>query len=731
MTGFEPAISPLVVGLWLAGIVALTVRRHRLFANVLTLRYRWGLTALGLAVALLIALMLLQPYRDVTRPDRDGFRVAVLADVSNSMGVRDLPEQSRRISIVQRSFATGDEPGVVSRLQEAYRLDVRAFTDELRPVPSALSQSPEASSGLLLPGRTALGDALKACLDEFAGVPLGAVLILSDGRSNTGMAPSEAAKICRARDVPVSCIGIGERRTPGDVRVLVRETTQRVVKGKPFPIVASVENHFGRDIDAVAELRDDQDRLISVQAVSVPARSAQTVRFDVTPVRAGFTSWIVRLRPVPDDLRRDNDVDFAGIEVREPDEFNILYLGGHLSWEFRFIRILVDRNDQLNLAAAIRSGKDTFYRAGLPDDVAQSSTGLPATPDVLNRYDAVLLDTRAVPLLGDSGLAAVQGFVENRGGGLLCFGPMDDVPKVLADMLPVRPTEPAMLRGDARLSLNGEFIFDRDPAAVLRTSRGVPLYAGGPFWFPVEIKPGARPAASVAGSDRVAVAAQRFGSGRVAYMGMETTWRWRLQDSVGEDMHTAFWNAMLVWLGSTGKKRLEADPAARKTGVGDSLPLDVTVLGTDFRPAPDARVTASVRMPDGEDVELSLDPSAEAPGRYTGVFFPEDTGQYAVRYRVRLPNDAFDEQVHFLARQTGVEAEDTTYAEDVLRDVARVTRGTFWEYRQMGGIESLPLSDRVPVTRERWYWARSWPIYVLLTCLASTYWLLRRRIGLR
>jgi hypothetical protein len=111
--------------------------------------------------------------------------------------------------------------------------------------------------------------------------------------------------------------------------------------------------------------------------------------------------------------------------------------------------------------------------------------------------------------------------------------------------------------------------------------------------------------------------------------------------------------------------------------------------------------------------------------------FPEQSGEYRVDYRVVLPQGHFEKSVHFVARQTGLEAEDTTYREDILRDVARLTGGQFLPASDLGSLNDLTLGHRVPVHRERIHWTRSWWWLSLLVLLLGLDWFARRRIGLK
>jgi hypothetical protein len=721
-----PIPFPLALLWWGAAGTVLVWSLLRL--RVVRRRYRLSLLGLRLGALTVLLLLLLNPFREIETPDPEGFRVLMLADASQSMATADVRGESR-FSVVRRQL-TNEDDSLAKRLGNAYRLSTQVFSEEARP--ARLDATVGISEQGLLPGKTAIGDVLQSALESSTGVPVGAVVLLSDGHINAGRPLPEVCKQYRSRGIPITCIGIGRLQPVSDVRVQAPPQALRGVKGQPLTIPVQLRSLFPNEIPVTVEL-DDGTGSPQLQTIQLPpGQEPTTIRFAFTPWRSGFQTCRIRVQPVPGDGRPDNDVDFVALEVREPDTFSILYLGSHLDWEYKFLNLLAQDQKQLSLAAVIQTGENTFYRTGFPEDVKDKVEGFATEPDILNRFDAIVLDLRVLPSLDTDGVAALLGFVEHRGGGMLCTGALADLPQPMLDALPVLPAAPSTPSPAARIVPSNEFIFDRDPSGVLRAAGGLPVPAGAPAWFVPELKKGGRSALDLLGNNELTVlAAQRYGSGRIAYLGLQNTWRWRLADDQGERRHSAFWNALLVWLGSTRKPRIDAACAGQKAGLGDPVALDVDVLGDDFRPAPDARVAATLVSPDGQRRDLELEPAPGTPGRYSAMAFPDQSGEYRVDYRVILPQGHVEKSVHFVARQTGLEAEDTTYREDILRDVARLTGGRFLPVSELGSLQDLPLSQRVPMHQERIHWTRSWWWLALLVVLLGADWFARRRIGLK
>ena len=83
--------------------------------------------------------------------------------------------------------------------------------------------SPRASTSLkdLQPNApsTRIGDSLKQLSDETSDLPIGAVVLLSDGDDNTGGISADAINALRARHIPVHTVGFGREHAEHDVEL--------------------------------------------------------------------------------------------------------------------------------------------------------------------------------------------------------------------------------------------------------------------------------------------------------------------------------------------------------------------------------------------------------------------------------------------------------------------------------------------------------------------------------
>lgn len=102
-----------------------------------------------------------------------------------------------------------------------------------------------------------------------------------------------------------------------------------------------------------------------------------------------------------------------------------------------------------------------------------------------------------------------------------------------------------------------------------------------------------------------------------------------------------------------------------------------------------------------------------------------------MRFEAAIPDgDTLSRDIFFLARSESA-LEDTTLQEALLRDIARLSGGTYRSWHEIATMRDIAISTRIPQIEHPWFWARSWPFVTLLLTVLLADWWLRRRYGLR
>ena len=166
----------------------------------------WVIWSLQSLLAALVLVLLWQPAITVAELKPHQNIVAVLVDDSRSMAITEdgVTRQAQAVNALQNGVLTSLNRAFQVRL---YRVDnVPARIDALKDL------QPNAPS-------TRLGDSLKQLSDETSDLPIGAVVLFSDGDDNAGGISADAISALRARRIPVHTVGFGREHAAHDVEL--------------------------------------------------------------------------------------------------------------------------------------------------------------------------------------------------------------------------------------------------------------------------------------------------------------------------------------------------------------------------------------------------------------------------------------------------------------------------------------------------------------------------------
>jgi Ca-activated chloride channel family protein len=188
------------------------------FARIAEPRWKRHLSALLYGLALVLAIVALaRPQAMIPAPDNMA-TVIVTIDISLSMRAQDVEPSRIEVAKLEaqnfvQALPDSVKVGLVSFAGYA-TLEVEPTTDHQRVI--------DQIELLQLARRTAIGDglleSLKAIPKDDKGKPLGpsTVVLLSDGRTNSGVDPLEVTPFAKDMGVVVHTIGLGRRSNAGD-----------------------------------------------------------------------------------------------------------------------------------------------------------------------------------------------------------------------------------------------------------------------------------------------------------------------------------------------------------------------------------------------------------------------------------------------------------------------------------------------------------------------------------
>jgi uncharacterized membrane protein len=227
------------------------------------------------------------------------------------------------------------------------------------------------------------------------------------------------------------------------------------------------------------------------------------------------------------------------------------------------------------------------------------------------------------------------------------------------------------------------------------------------------------------------IVTKTYGAGKILFMGTDGAWRWR--KGVEDRYHYRFWGQVVRWMAyqrnmSQGDKmRLFYSPDRPRAGA--VLTLNANVMSTTGEPLRDGVVVAAITAPSGKIDSVRLVPAGEeAWGLFTGVFTPEDPGEYLVRLSSADSGTALDTTIS--VQGSAREKIGQPAKPEVLREVAELTRGRTMETADPAAIAAIVSALPEPELQERRVQLWASPIWGgLLILLLGTFWAGRKLAG--
>jgi len=621
---------------------------------------------------------------------------------------------------------------------------------------------------------TDLGDPLRDALgQESAGV---GVILLTDGRHNSGSSPVLIGKELGELGVPVFPVGIGGEDSPQDMAVIDVTSPETVyakdrVKGEivlhdfmkpgiPYKlrIAREGETTWEQDIESsntarrVVEYDFPIEELVK-EITDARAAEEMVVRsvplyFEAT-VEAVATGGGIAATAL-ERVTENNARPFYVQAVTRPRK--VLILDGRPRWETRYLKTLFERDERWGVNALMDtiSGTESKKEWKRGDGDGE----FPSSRKELFTYAMIVVGDLPAHLVREEEMEWISDFTAKRGGGVVFIdGQRGNLRglggTLLGKMIPVEWVDaeggeetrsekdmpekieltPAGAQIDAlrfvNASLENEEIWGRLPA---------------PHWAaPVRELPGSEVLARAVLEDSRSyptLVTRRYGAGRVFYSGIDEAWRWRY--NVGDRYHQKYWVQLTNWVSerpfaiegkylSLAADKLVYDP-------GQRADFRVRVRDESGQPVEEGDYVAVVYEGLEAIAEIGLEPDPNEGGIFRGRTGELVPGEYEIAVREKAfhgkPRE-FMERTQFVVRGTSQrELDNLSLNRQLLEEVARNSGGQFFheeEARNLAGL--LEFIDRKKViSSQTILWSSYWWFVSLIGLLAAE-WIVRKRSG--
>ncbi len=656
--------------------------------------------------------------------------VAVVVDDSKSMSFQEAGG-TRRDQVVQALNS-----GVLKNLEKKFQVRLYRAGASLERIEKPEQLTASAPS-------TNLGENLKQVAGEASSLPVGAVVLLSDGSDNAGGLDLATINEIRRQRIPVHTVGFGREKLAHDIEISGADLPARTLADSRVSAIVTLHQNGYSGRKARITVKDGA-KTLATQEVTLKADGIeQTESLAFNAGSAGARNVQISIDPQDGEENLNNNAvnRLIAVEGAKP---RVLYIEGEPRWEFKFIRRAIELDRSLLMSTMLRTTQNKIYRQG--GSASENVDGFPAKVEELFGYQGLIIGSVEANYFTTTQQELIRQFVDRRGGGVLFLGgrfalseggvgksPLADlVPTVLPEKKDTFHRDPANveLTGAGRDSLLCRI--EDNPDRNVERWKKLPYLAN--FQEVGTPKPGAVVLAEMSSGGRgklPLLVTQNYGRGRAALFATAGSWRWQMTQPLGDNSHEMFWQQMLRWLVSGTYGHVVASIPKSVFSDETKIHLRAEVRDKAYLPSTDARVEARIMGPSGtaESVELRPEPTSE--GVYVADWTAEKPGSYVVEVLAKRGDDEVGRDVITFRREDGV-AENFHIQQnrELLEKLSSQTGGKYYEPSQIGRLsDEISYSEAGITSREtRDLW--DMPILFLFALmLRSSEWLLRRKWG--
>ena len=687
------------------------------------------------ALIAVVLFMLWHPAISVARLRPQQNVVAVLVDHSRSMGIADdgtprlkeaedllnselLPELSKKFQV--RLYEFGRDAGRVDQAR-----DLKADDNATR-----------------------IGDSLRHIASEAGTMPLGAIVLMSDGGDNTGGVDRETIAQLRQLRVPVHTIGFGPDHFNKDIEVEDVAVPARALPNSKVSARVAFRQH-GYPGAKVKLVVHENGKAIAQQDITLKPDVEQSEQVVFNSGAAGAHSFSVGIEPQAGEENVQNNSMVRLVNVGDK-QLRILYFEGEPRWDFKFIRrALMDTDDvTIDLTTILRTTQNKTYTqsTALPSPNRKGiEDGFPTRPEDLFQFDGLIIGSVEANYFTPAQQQMIKDFADKRGGGVLFtagrFALNDGgwAGSPMAEMMPLRlSNEKTFSRDFAEASLteagreNPITRLEEGRDANVARWKKMPEVANYATMGPP--KPGAVVLMDVTEAGHrpsPLLALENYGHGRTAILATEGTWRWKMLQDHTDVTDFTFWKQLMRWLVTETPGQVTTSTPHQVLSDDTRVPLRAVVRDKTYAPVAGATVTASITRPDGGTSVVELKPDPLEPGTYTAEYSADKAGAYVTEVAAHQDKTDLGRDTMTFRREDGV-AENFGAAQnkELLEKLSSDTNGSYYTPAKAKRLGDEIAVSEAGITAHDNLDIWDMPILFLLVLLIrGGEWLLRRKWG--
>jgi hypothetical protein len=591
-----------------------------------------------------------------------------------------------------------------------------------------------------------IGETLERVMAESTSLPLGAMVLLSDGADNAGGIDLQTIAAIKRQRIPVHTIGFGKEHPDRDVEITDAVVPARSLPESKLTAQVTVQNWGLAGSKAKLSVRDGVKILASQDVVFKDSGQLQTETVVFNIGAAGPKTVDITVDPIGGEENTQNNriSRMVNVEARKP---RILYIQGDPIWDFKYMRRAIDDYPDIGIEmpTIVRTTENKFLRQG-GHDPKELEDGFPVKPEELFGYQGLIIGGVEASYFSASQQQAIHDFVDRRGGGLLLIAgrasfsdggwqnsPMADL---IPTVLPVarnglhRDFSPVMLTQQGAQSVLCRL--DENPVKNAEAWRKIPQIAN--YQEIGDPKPGATVLLDVVPQGKrqqPLLVIENYGRGRTVAFGTEGTWRWKMWLDHADKTHATFWQQMYRHLVTDTPGQVVGSTPKSVLSDETKVPIRVEVRDKQYKPVLNAKVQARFLSPDGSSATMELSPKPLEEGIYEGEWTAEKAGSYVTEIIAGHETEQIGHDVVTFRREDGAaENFHTSQNKELLQKLSEQTGGRYYKPDEASKLTNeISYSEAGITAREtRDLW--DMPIVFLLAlAIRASEWVLRRKWG--
>ena len=612
---------------------------------------------------------------------------------------------------------------------------------------------------------TRLGESLYQLIGQISGRTLSGVVVISDGRSNTGLDVEPARVRAERSGTRLITVGVGSQKPQMNLWVAGMQSPTDVHQGDPFDITVMLHGTASSGQQATVRLfeqssdgdgkdrRQIAEKTIALGDDAIPA----SVRFSQQLTVPGNYDFTARIESATgsSEMTLDDNERRRTIEVTDR-RMKVLVISSGPMRDYQFVRNTLFRHSGVESDVWLQSVTDENI-GFVSQEAKQLLTKFPATEAELFEYDVIVAFDPDWSRLSAEQQTFLNRWVSEHAGGLVVvageiFTPrLAQEPETFRDISVLYPVLLNRMVPELQLSQRAD-----EPWPITLTPEGrVTEFlkiadetgnASVDLWqtfkgiyrsYPIRgVRDGAvvlleygNPRARTELGQPPFMASQFYGTGRTIFIGSAETWRLR---EISPQGHQRFWTSLIREVGQGRRSRGNArgQLLLDRTEVAPGQPVNVRAQLYDARLQPLIAESVPLTITDAEGRTLTVPDrlygDSRGAGQYVASFRPAAPGSYRIAVPVPESSDVLQASLDVVL--PNLESQNPTLNTELLTNLTRDTQGRYLPVSELATLPTLLPDQSQPVVVDeqlRTLWDRSWLLYLMVGLLAFE-WIMRR-----